>query len=454
MEFKPDTIGADIADLADCTGIVVALSGGMDSMVLLHSLKYLVDQHLLSAPLRAIHVNHGISPDAATWQQLCSDTCGKLDVPLQVESVDLDIESPANLEERARDARYAVFANVLGAEEVLVMGHHLDDQMETILLRLMRGAGISGLSGIPRSRRLGAGILLRPLLSVSRDALLGYAQSSGIQWVSDEGNESLAFDRNFCRHQLLPLVESRWPGYRASWEKSRQLIADSAQLLTGIAHQDLLRVATQEPAVILLEPLKDMDEARQRNVLRYWLINLGFPEPGWTTLHRLTRDILHLQPGAAGYIDYKSGRLQCYQDKLYALNPLQYVPDDSIDWSFGDKEKLLLPENGYLMSLTSGQNPVQSAQAPLLCMALEKVSVHYREGGEKVRLAGRPEKTVKQLLQEARVLPWQRDCYPLLCNDNAIVLIPGLGVAADFIAAPGETGRQITWSAPCRLFGH
>lgn len=418
--------------------LVVAYSGGLDSSCLLH-----VAAGLASAeqrPLRAIHVNHGISAAADQWQDHCRQVCAGLGIALDCAAVTLLSDAS---EDQAREARYEAFATRLRGAECLLLAHHLDDQLETLLLRLLRGAGPGGLAGMPARRSLGEGQLLRPWLGLPRSELEAYAASQKLSWVEDESNAATRFDRNFCRQEILPRLEQRWPEYRSSWQKSQELLRDSDALLGDLAVLDLARLAGDKPGIIKLEPLQALSPARQRNVLRHWLQhNLGLRAVNWALLQRLTTDIV--PPGSATDATLEVGEflLQVFQQQLFALRASQaWLPPAEQPWSAVTQPSLVLPGNGRLAARSTVGSGLARSHGEQLC-------IRYRQGGESLQLPGRPTKTLKKLFQELGVPPWLRDRVPLLFAGDELICVPGVGVASEFCARPEQPGLLLQWQHP------
>lgn len=442
MSYSPqsfiDKLGAALADLSSQQIFLVGLSGGLDSVVLLHALTQLRDQAQPAMQLRAIHVNHQLQDAAANWERHCVRLCESLGV----ECITCRVEIPqaTGIENAAREARYGEFERALAPGEELLLAHHRDDQMETLLLRLLRGAGSRGLSGIPASRRLGDNRLLRPLLEIDRAELQQYGEAHELDWIEDASNADTGFDRNYCRHELLPLIEARWPGYRESWSKSLALAAESESLLQDLAAIDLAQIATATPAVLQREKLVALAEPRRRNVLRYWLQGLHAEELSWNGLQQLSREVL-----SGGESSFLSGRFQvhCFRDGVYALasEAVQARPDTAPSLQLPLAEELQLQNNGSLrVTEAEGEGLSREPGAAL--------SIRYRQGGEACRLNGRPNKTLKKILQELELPPWLRGRIPLLYSGEELVYIPGAGVSEAFAAKPGEAGYLVDWQPP------
>jgi tRNA(Ile)-lysidine synthase len=452
MNFSPEQLLPDLLPLGNGAQLVVAYSGGLDSMVVLHSLHHLIASDQLTGQLSAIHVNHGISSAADDWEAFCKASCHRLDVPLQIVTLDLGAGRFENLEQRARTARYTQFEALLDAGQTLILGHHRDDQMETLMYRLMRGSGPRGMASMPMSRPLGEAKLLRPLLKFSRTELLQYAIAEGLNWVEDESNQSLDFDRNFIRHELLPLVEHRWPDYRKIWEKSIVLSREADMLLAELAAGDLAKAAPEIPQVLELGLLLELSEPRQRNLLRHWFDVLGFPAPGWQSLQKLTNEIIPARADSVARLQCPGGYLQRYRNRLYALAPEPEIDIDERRWNSPIESSFDLAANGEIECARQGPAKGEARSGAVYCKAPDSVTVRYRQGGELFQSVGRPAKSVKKLMQEMGVAPWLRHRYPLIFCEDELICIPGIGISHQCVAEPGQDGCQFLWHAPAVLF--
>ena len=277
---------------------LLGLSGGVDSVVLLHLLCALRQEQALPS-LLAVHVNHHLNDSANAWSKHCQRLCKKLEVEFQVVDAEV-VPAGRGLEAAARDARYQIFEELIRADEVLLLAHHLDDQVETFFLRLLRGAGTQGLSGMPARRDLAQGELFRPLLGFPREALHGYAKARKLRWVEDDSNADTRFDRNYLRQQVLPLLEHRWPGYRKSVlrgvdairEAETQLRAQQADRLPAAMGQDF------GEATLRLSALEDLNVEDAACLLRSWLQRLELPNPGRDQLREFLQQLREAGPRA------------------------------------------------------------------------------------------------------------------------------------------------------------
>lgn len=377
--------------------------------------------------------------EADAWQDFCESLCAELDVALELRRVRPD--EAGSREAAARDARYAAIGACLQTDEILLTAHHLDDQLETLLLRLMRGAGPGGLAGMAWQRSLGAGLLCRPLLHIPRAQLQRYAQDQQLSWCEDSSNSDTDLDRNFCRHELLPLVASRWPQYRLSWSKSQGLMAEAAELANELATEDLRRLGVEGGARLRLAGVTALRPARQRKLLLHWLQRLGATAPGWHSLRQLVEEVLPAAGAGGSELALPDGLLRCESGLIQLLRTEPLPEAETVPWRPGAEAQRLLPGNGSLMARPGGAPGLHPAFA-------DAIAVRYREGGERLRLAGRPERTLKKLLQESPLPSWLRPRLPLLYVQGELACVPGIGVAEKFIAPSGEPALRVDWLQP------
>lgn len=263
----------------------VAYSGGLDSTVLLHQLVQQKKENL-----RAVHIHHGLNPKANDWQQHCENVCREFNVELTIHKIDLSA-SHENIEERARNLRYEFFASLLQENDCLLTGHHQDDQAETVLLQLLRGAGPKGLSAMPEKSKLGKGFLLRPFLNIPRDELLVYAQEHQLKWIDDDSNHNTHFSRNFIRQEIIPLLKQRWPSVSETISRSAKHCAETENLLEEFI-APLFRQCLLENNALSVTELKKLTPLQQKHVFRQWLFYCGFYSPNERKLQNCLRVFL------------------------------------------------------------------------------------------------------------------------------------------------------------------
>ena len=391
----------------------IAFSGGLDSTVLLHLLASLANTETLP-PLSAIHIHHGLQAAADAWPDHCQAVCDELGVPLQVMRV--QVQSGASLERAARDARYRVFTEVTGAGQVMLTGQHRDDQAETLLFRLLRGAGVRGLAGMPVHRPLAQGHLLRPLLDVSRAELHTYAQQHHLQWIEDPSNVDCRFSRNYLRNRVFPLLTERWPQAVASLARTAEHLSEAQGLLDELAAIDLRAADQPSPfpwlalPSLVLAPLRELSDARQRNAVRHWLTPLTrLPDSdhwaGWYALRDAKADAQPLWRLADGQL-HRSGERMWWLPSIYSE-----FSDTPVSWS-DPQNPLELPGNGQLEFI--GEVPA----GPLV--------IRYRQGGETIDVPGRGRRDLKRLLNESGLPGFMRGRLPLLYQGEQLLAVPTL----------------------------
>ncbi len=411
---------------------VVAYSGGVDSHVLLHYLVKLA-QTEKCPPITALHIHHGLQNDADAWQNHCQQVCAELGVGFAASVVAVDAAS--NVEENARSARYQVFTDFLQTGDVLLQGHHGDDQAETVLMRLLSGAGPQGLAGIPAQRKLGLGQLLRPMLTLSKTDILAYAQQYKLQWVEDGSNDNTDFDRNFLRQQILPQLKQRWPELTKTVSRSARLSGELSAELTEQAKGYLAKCDFQtDDLSIDLEALQQLSLAQRQLALRQYIARAGIKPPSHAVLQQCELLIFagkDTQPQvqlADLFMRRFAGRLMLVADTVKIDSEVEYSWDGIDALSLGGERQLSVsPTEG------GGLKPFTHAV------------VKYRRGGERCRPLGRQySQSLKKLLQEYGVEPWQRDSVPLLYINDQLAAVGDYWVCADFASAEGE-GWAIIW---------
>lgn len=415
--------------------LCLGLSGGIDSMVLLHLLHRL--REVAEFELSAVHVHHGLSPNAGHWADFCAEQCVRLAVPLAIVRVQVDRASGQGIEAAARAARYAVFA----AQDcdAVVLAQHRDDQAETLLLQLLRGAGLKGLACMPAERQVPSGSLrlLRPLLGHGRDELQAYAAAMSLSFVEDESNTVSDFSRNYLRLEVLPLLERRFPAYRRTLGRAAQHFADAAGLLDELAGEDLARL-TSGPD-LNVPALASLSRPRARNLLRYYLSSRGLSSPSAAWLEEALEQLLGARADACVRVGQGGWSLMRHRQRI-ALLELTAVRPVDVAWVWQGEALLDLGAWGQL-AFTPGMGEGLSREK----LARASVRAGLRRGGERFQEAGRPRRALKKLLQERAIPPWERQGMPLLYCGDAVAWVAGMGPDADFQAGPGEPSWLIEW---------
>jgi tRNA(Ile)-lysidine synthase len=404
--------------LTESSRFLVAYSGGLDSHVLLHALANLPQAHS-HFEIRAIHVHDGLSTQADAWADHCLNTCRQLNIELSIQKAVLTNLNKKSIEEVAREVRYQIFAEVLRDNEALMTAHHQNDQAETLLLQLFRGAGPKGLAAMPEAVQFGKGYLLRPLLRFSRDDIKQYALQHGLQWVEDDSNTNLRFDRNYIRHHVFPVVKERWPSAAETVARAAQHCANADFLLEQLAAADLTICLNPHFNALSIPALLQLNDIRQRNVIRYWLRLLNLPVPSSVKLNELTRMFLYSRHDAVPYMTWEGAEIRRYRNYLYAMPPLNQH-DNSLIIPWDLKADLQLPNNLGILSLQS------LVQQGLDIKSLNDVTVQFRKGGEKCQIQSHCiTQSLKKLFQQWGVPPWQRSRIPLIYQGNNLCAVIG-----------------------------
>lgn len=440
MDFGAPRLAAALARLdpsGSATGFCVALSGGLDSSVLLHAMAALRD-----APdargLRAVHVDHGLQPESAAWADGCRTLCNRLAVPFEAVKLSLSIPPGASIEAEARDARYAALAARLRAGEWLLTAHHRDDQFETVLIQLMRGAGVAGLSAMPELARLGAGWHARPLLGLDRSTIAAYAAHHGLDWVRDPMNDSTRFDRGWLRARVLPAIRERWPAAGATVARSAGHLGAARRLLDELAQTDAAGVV--EGGRLVIDGLQRLSQERQANLLRWWIRSRGLGPPPAARLAAALRELPGARIDATPLVRWPHGELRRYRGRLYAMHPLPAaaVTQPGADAGSGILE--LGPGLGQFSLVAGVQGGLR------LPLAGDPV-IRFRAGGEGLRThPDRPRKRLKDLCREAGIVPWMRERLPLVYVGGQLAAVGDLWIEAELSAPVGVPALAPVWS--------
>ena len=417
--------------------IVVALSGGVDSTVLLHLLQ---QQHARqNFPLSVIHINHQLQSESDGWAAQCTKLCSEWKIPVLVEKVVVE-KSGHGLESDARAARYRLFEQQLQPGDILLQAHHADDQAETVIMRLMRGSGVRGLAAIPAQRALGQGRVVRPLLACSRQQIIDYAQNHNLSWIEDPSNRDLTIERNLIRHEIMPRLEVQRSGVKRALVRSAEQFLESAELLDQLAEMDLDSILL-EPRQLDCEQLIKLERGRCRNLLRYWITLNGFLAPSSTVIDRIIDEGLYSRADAHPLISWFGAEVRRYRNRLYLMQRVPtHVSHTSVKWQCQDK--LQLGEGlGTLKIVESVGRGIRST-----LLEDREVTVCWREGGERIRPVGRSgHHSLKNLFQEAGLPPWIRENHPLIYIGDELAAIPNLYPATEFAARKDEEGVVFEW---------
>ncbi|MGE6124842.1 tRNA lysidine(34) synthetase TilS [Aeromonas rivipollensis] len=410
-------------------GLLVAFSGGLDSTVLLVlAARFAREQGLA---LRALHVHHGLSPHADDWVAHCEGVCQQLAVPLMVERVQLQRGNGDSLEAQAREARYQRLAACLGEGEWLLTAHHQDDQLETLLLALKRGAGLRGLAGMVPNQPFAGGRLLRPLLEVSRAELAALAETLPYGWVEDESNQDVSYDRNFLRQQLIPQLKARWPAMAQTAARSMALCAEQEALISELAEADWQRAGEGE--ALRIEALQPLSPVRRNNLLRHWIRRQGGEMPSRELLGLLWQEVALAREDANPRLSLQGLECRRFQGRLHLVPPGLAPREEVLPIRVG--ETLCLPDGLGAFRLLSSDGG-EGLRPP---REDEPLSVRFQvASGVMLKPVGRVgSRRLKKLLQEYGVPSWQRGRIPILYYGEQVALVAGLFVCDGFLAPEG-----------------
>lgn len=412
--------------------IQVGLSGGLDSAVLLHLLHRLAPE--FGWKISALHVHHGISPNADAWAAFCAACCATLNISLRTVHIDVaPLRGQHGLEAAARTLRHAAYAQ--SDSDFVALAHHADDQAETLLLQLLRGSGVKGAAAMPFISVPGNGNkLIRPLLAFSRQEILDYAQAQQLQWIEDESNADQHYARNFLRHSVFPLLSQRFPAVRQTLARSAGHFAEAAELQNDLAALDA-RDAISDRS-LALTVLAQLSPARAKNLLRYFIETRGAPVPSAAQLQEMLEQLTSPRQDAAVCVDFAGWQLRRYRGRIW-VEPKPPACDPELQLRWQGETELFWPPLGVKVSF----NTLQGAGLSLAKLQQVPVSLRLRQGTEHLRPHPRARsRSLKNLLQESATPPWRRARLPLMYCGDQLVWIPDVALAAEFQAGPGEAG--------------
>ncbi|KTC82016.1 tRNA lysidine(34) synthetase TilS [Legionella cincinnatiensis] len=433
-----------ILRLSQFNQLIMGYSGGLDSTVLLH---VLAAHPILLKKLVAVHVNHGINANAHFWQEHCNQFCQKLGIFFRAQSVHFD--RSANIEEGARIARYAVFSSLVKEQDCLILGHHLDDQAETFLLQLFRGAGVDGLAAMPEFTQFGFGQLARPFLHYYREQLEHYALLHQLNWVEDESNCDIAYSRNYLRQEIIPLLKNRWPRVVGNIARTASHCQQAKRNLDALAISDLswkeiknrslsecaLSIEfgretnsnerdksqnTLTDKALAIESLKNLNFDRIANILRVWLKKNQVQLPSTITFHRLIHEVIFSSQDAAPRVSWGNTSVRRYQNHLYLDKKNRCNLPSYVEWT-----EFPLPLN---LGTSEIKLVAQKANQGLIIPQNAAISIRFRQGGEDFFWHGQT-KRLKKLFQEWDIPPWLRDRVPLVYFDNTLAAVVGYAMS-------------------------
>lgn len=429
--------------------MVIAYSGGVDSQVLLHAISLLKQQNELSGKIKAIHVNHGLSDNANDWQNFALKQCVNFSIECQIQAVIVEDEAQLSLEAQARDARYQALAQNSASNALILTGHHQDDQAETFLLALKRGSGLKGLSAMGEQLTFAdkQQLLIRPLLNISRNEIVNYAKANHLDWVEDESNNDINFDRNFLRRDILPLLKQRWPSIEQTISRSAHHCAEGQILLDEMAQQDLQQCQINEQE-LSLSFLLSLSSARFNNVFRYFLHQHQVLMPSQSQLNEIKCQ-LQANNDKSPTVQLGEHCLRRYQNSLFLTEVYSDVSPFHQIVNIEPNQLINVPLPDAIGSIQVSKATIQNQQLKKLVRwqgvlaapkTNEQLSIRFEHSNPTVtpdyRKHSRP---LKKVLQELKIAPWLRKRLPLIYYNETLVAVAGYFVCKEFI---GETSPE------------
>jgi len=425
--------------LAEPAGkLIIAYSGGVDSTVLLH---LCATQALLRDKIIAVYVHHGLQSAADAWGEHCRQQAAAWAIDFQMLRVNAQANSGESPEAAARNARYHALQGLLQSGDMLLLAQHREDQLETLLLQLFRGAGVQGLAAMPVCQPFGPGKMLRPLLHTAKPAILEYAIQHQLTWVEDPSNQSSDFDRNFLRNQVVPLLKQRWPSLDKTVARSARHCAAAALLIEDWAQQALQPMINPPANSLDISQLRGFGPAQRQELLRHWLSAQGLQAPSQAVLQAIQQQLIDGRDDANPQICLQQHSLKRYRQQLFCLSTgqLQVLPAHCI-W----------PTDQNSLTLTNGSHVSRSVASSGIDQQLwhsQTATLQPRRGGEKIKLPGRAGRhCLKKLYQEAGIPPWERDSRPLLYLNNRLAAVPGLWVDEWVWSSQSDACYQLSWT--------
>jgi len=415
MSFSISQLSRFFSSYQNLEKFYIAYSGGLDSTVLLHAM------HAAKLPIHAVHINHHLQAFSNDWQKHCVKFCSDLSIPIIVKDAQITKQPQQSLEDIARQARYTLLMDELNKRSALVTAHHQDDVAETVLLQLLRGAGAAGMAAMPASKKLALGIHLRPLLAYSRADLLEYAKKHDLHWVEDPSNESTEFDRNYLRKEVMPMIAKRWPSASQTLSRAAELQAQALNCLHDLGEIDIQAARTNQPDVLEVTALQALSAERLNNVLRYWIRSNDIRMPSKKIMQRIVKDIVHKEEIETSPLQtWKEGEIRRFRNLLYLMRPLK-PHDASQVFCWKIDQPLFIESLERTLSLEELE-----AQDIMLPDGVMELTVKFREGGERLKPFGsKQHRSLKNLLQEADIPPWERVRIPMLYHQDQLLSVLG-----------------------------
>jgi tRNA(Ile)-lysidine synthase len=426
-----DNIKQNSADLE----ILLGFSGGLDSSVLLHLLADMQTQ--LHFKLNAIHVHHGLNPSADDWLNFCKEKCKLLDIEFYDVKVKINEKGSLGIEGEARVLRYKEIRKK--QKGFVALGHHQNDQAETLLLQLLRGSGLKGLAGMPEldeERKF-----WRPMLNIKKELLEKYASENNIEYIEDDSNEDINFDRNFIRKKVFPLIESRYPALIETISRSASNISEGHHLNELLALDDSKNVMSDDGSYLFINDLNKLPNLRAVNLIRWWLSFNNLLMPSKKNIKEIFRQVKYIKKDTSLNFKISNNQsIRAFDDKLFIVSMMKNLSSYNFKWA-GEQE-IKLPNKSKLHFVKTKKGGLSLSK-----LGVKTLYIKGRSGGEKLKpFPDQPSRSLKYLFQKADIPHWERDQVPLIFANEQLVAVPNLGVQFDYQSNDGEEGYKIKWS--------
>lgn len=372
---------------------------------------------------------------------LRSEVC-RFGMPFRLLKVDAVPNRGQSPEEAARRARYDALKTLMTGNSVLLTAQHLDDQVETILLQMLRGSGLAGLSGMSEKSDFGRGVLYRPFLQFPRQSLYHYGKEQGLVWIEDPSNRDIRFDRNFLRGKVIPHLRHRWPAMAKTIARSGKHCAEAQGVLSDLAADQLKSVRHSTRNTLVISRLAVFKPAEQRLILRQWIQDRPYRPPQKDVIYRIMREVLEAGQDRCPVVEWCDGKIRRYRNELYHLPSMAaFDADQTLQWE--GTARLVLPPGCGVIEPRIGLSPGISKSI----WRKGRIDVRFRQGGEKCLLPGRSTRhRLKNIFQEQGVPPWVRSRIPLVYIDSDLAAVGDLLICDPFLGDGRESDIGLRWS--------
>lgn len=436
--FTAERLLQILRSLPTADAYIVGFSGGADSKALLHAL-YTVRQRL-DVPFSAVHINHGLHEDADSWQRQCEVFCRQHEIELTTIRIELENRSGKGLEAEARHKRYQAIEELLTPGASLLTAHHADDQAETLLLNLMRGSGVDGLSAMPESRPLGRGLLQRPMLEFQNGTILDYLRDNDVDWIEDPSNQCLNHDRNFVRHEVIPLLERRWPGVAKRLLLTRKAMTGARRLLENMS-DDYIGRCLVHPYVLELTPQIIDNPELFKLVIRRWMKQSGNPTVPVYRLEAFYEQVTHADNKPNIVVKWAGSSLHLFRQRLWLLPKPGILPCPAKEWPPGQSVIDLGSHAGLLVLEGENHSRLAKTMTPG-----RKFSVLNRADSQDNTIdRGNHHKHLRNLFQAGGIPPFLRECIPLCLLDGELAAMGDWCISAQLESWLSENGISLHW---------